>query len=295
MLWRACCRGSYRDAWGARASTRVAMRRARVRQCHLVFEPIGASKTFYVGHVLFMACVDSTPLFNLYQQLALAVRFSLAAARNRFEGARRYLYRAMQRLRPWGTLASSAAELVQGLVDSLLSRYKRVREKKIGLSTGGYCQARQNLPKLLVDRTMDELLERLRRRLMGTQQGLARRLYLLDGSSLQLEHEPELVEAFPPARNQHGKAHWPVIRIVPLRSGDGSGRTAVWGTIEWSEGGQRTGLRGARHRGCAGRVGDRGGDLVARCLLPKRHKRRSCPREVRGRRCRSPIKRREKN
>jgi len=28
---------------------------------------------------------------------------------------------------------------------------------------------------------------------------------LLDGSSLQLEHEPELVEAYPPASNQHGK------------------------------------------------------------------------------------------
>ena len=40
---------------------------------------------------------------------------------------------------------------------------------------------------------------------------------------------------------------------------------------------------------------DRMIDLVARCKLPKRTKRRSCPREVWGRGYRFPIKRREKN
>ena len=40
------------------------------------------------------------------------------------------------------------------------------------------------------------------------------RVYLLDGSSLQLEQEPELVQAFPPASNQHGKSHGPVVRLV---------------------------------------------------------------------------------
>src|SRR5260370_40228665 len=106
-----------------------------------------------------------------------------------------------QRLQARGTLASSVEQLVQGRFDALLSQCKRVREKKIALSTGGYCQARQHLPKLLVSRSMDELMERLRSRLGESESPLPQRVYLLDGSSLQLEHEPELLRAYPPASN----------------------------------------------------------------------------------------------
>jgi len=184
-----------------------------------------------------MARVDSAPVFNLYQQLAPAALFRLLQRELRLK-VRVGIYTArlviwmmmMQRLQTRGTLASSVAELVEGRFDPLLSQCKRVREKKIGLSTGGYCQARQHLPKLLVDRAMDELLERLRRRLMETQPELPQRVYLLDGSSLQLEHEPELVEAYPPASNQHGKAHWPVIRIVVLHDLEtGLAERPYWG------------------------------------------------------------------
>jgi len=190
-----------------------------------------------VCYVLFMARLDSTPLFNLYQQLAPAALFRLLQREIGWKvhggiyTARLVIWMMMmQRLRPRGTLASSVAELVEGRFDPLLSQCKRVQEKKIGLSTGGYCQARQHLPKLLVDRTMDELLERLRRRLMETQLELAQRVYLLDGSSLQLEHEPELVEAYPPASNQHGKSHWPVIRIVVLHDLEtGLAERPYWG------------------------------------------------------------------
>jgi hypothetical protein len=41
-------------------------------------------------------------------------------------------------------------------------------------------------------------------------------VYLLDGSSLQLEHEPELLEAYPLARNPRRTSHWPVLRFVVL-------------------------------------------------------------------------------
>jgi hypothetical protein len=113
-------------------------------------------------------------------------------------------------------LASSVEQLVQGRFDALLSRCKRVEEKRIALSTGGYCQARQRLPKLLVSRSMDKLIERLRTRLLESVPALAQRVYLLDGSSLQLEHEPDLLEAFPLASNPRRKSHWPVLRFVVL-------------------------------------------------------------------------------
>ena len=149
-----------------------------------------------------MPYLDSVGLFNLYRQVAPAELFRLLLRQIGFK-ARAGIYSArlvmwmmmIQRLQPRGTLASSVAQLVEGRLDPLLSRCKRVREKHIGLSTGGYCQARQHLPKLLVSRTMDELIERLRSRLLESGAELPQRTYLLDGSSLQLEHESELEKA----------------------------------------------------------------------------------------------------
>jgi hypothetical protein len=184
-----------------------------------------------------MGHLDASALFNLYQQLAPAELFLLL---RRQLGGRPHqgIYTPrvliwmmmMQRLQPHGTLASTVTQLVEGRFDSLLSRCKRVRENNIGLATGGYCQARQNLPKLLLSRAMDELIERLRERLLESGSALPRRTYLLDGSCLQLEHEPERVESFPPASNQHGKSHWPVVRIVVLHDLEtGLAERPYWG------------------------------------------------------------------
>jgi len=39
-------------------------------------------------------------------------------------------------------------------------------------------------------------------------------MFLLDGTSILLPHSEESVPAYPPARNQHGASHWPVMRVV---------------------------------------------------------------------------------
>src|SRR5713101_6844703 len=178
-------------------------------------------------------------MFSLYLEMAPAELFRLLqrqqgmTVRNGIYSARLVIWMMMnQRLQARGTLASSVEQLVQGRFDPLLSRCKRVQQKKIALSTGGYCQARQRLPKLLVSRSMDELMERLRNRLLESGSPLGRRVYLLDGSSLQLEHEPELVQAFPPASNQHGQAHWPVVRLVVLHDLEtGLAERPYWGPL----------------------------------------------------------------
>jgi putative transposase len=183
--------------------------------------------------------MDSFSMFGLYAELAPAELFRLLQrqmgmkVRNGIYSARLVIWMMIsQRLQARGTLASSVEQLVQGRFDPLLSRCKRAREKKIGLCTGGYCQARQHLPKLLVSRSMDELVERLRGRLLESASPLPHRVYLLDGSSLQLEHEPELVQAFPPASNQHGKSHWPVVRIVVLHDLEtGLAERPCWGPL----------------------------------------------------------------
>ena len=205
-------------------------------QCHLVLEVRDLSKTFHKGYVLGM---ESSAIFDLYLQLAPAELFRLVQrqvgliARHGIYSARLVIWMMInQRLQARGTLASSVEQLVQGRFDPLLSQCKRVREKKIGLSTGGYCQARQRLPKLVVSRSMDELTERLRSRLLESGSALPKRAYLLDGSSLQLEHEPELVKAYPPASNQHGKSHWPVLRIVVAHDLEtGLAERPYWGPL----------------------------------------------------------------
>jgi putative transposase len=187
--------------------------------------------------------MDLLAMLDLYRQVAPAELFRLlqqqmgVKARNGIYSARVVIWMMIhQRLQARGTLASSVEQLVQGRFDPLLSQCKRAREKKIGLSTGGYCQARQHLPKLLVSRSMDEWMERLRSRLLESAAPLADRVYLLDGSSLQLEHEPELVQAFPPASNQHGKSHWPVMRIVVLHDLEtGLAERPCWGPLNGAQ------------------------------------------------------------
>ena len=138
----------------------------------------------------------------------------------------------IQRLQPNGTLASTVQQLAQGVADPLLSNCKRVREGRISTHTGGYCQARQNLPKLVAKRVSEEIVERLREQLTEPWSGLDQPVYLLDGTSLQLEHCPELVEAFPPASNQYGVTHWPVLRLVALHDvGSGLAEQPRWGPM----------------------------------------------------------------
>lgn len=190
-----------------------------------------------------MADCDSSVLLNLYLQIAPAGLFRLLQRQsgqivhNGIYSARLVIWMMMnQRLQAGGTLARSVEQLVQGRFTSLLSRCKRVEEKRIGLGTGGYCQARQNLPKLLVSRTVNELIERLRQRIgQPTAEGQPR-VYVLDGSSLQLEYGAELVKAYPQAQNRNGKSHRPVVRMVVLHDVDtGLAERPYWGPMYGSQ------------------------------------------------------------
>ena len=185
-----------------------------------------------------MADRDSSALLNLYLQIAPAEMFCLLQrqsgklVRDGIYSARLVIWMMMnQRLQAGGTLARSVEQLVQGRFAPLLSRCKRVQQKRIGLCTGGYCQARQNLPKLVVSRAVNELIERLRQHIGGPTGEGQPRVYVVDGSSLQLEYGAELVKFYPQAQNGHGKSHRPVVRMVVLHgyTAGGENRYAVRG------------------------------------------------------------------
>lgn len=137
----------------------------------------------------------------------------------------------LQRLQATGTLSSAVQLLLQGAADPLLQNCQRVRQRRISARTGGYCQARQKLPAVLCRQVTWEITLKLRR-LLGLDEETATRSYLLDGSSLELEHGRELAQLYPPARNQFGVSHWPVLKMVVLHELD-SGLAAVpqWGPM----------------------------------------------------------------
>jgi hypothetical protein len=117
----------------------------------------------------------------------------------------------LQRLHA-ATLAAVVQMLIEGAARSLLEQCRRVEQWNVSSRTGGYCRARGRLSKLLCREVSEQILQQLRQRLEA--KSGAPPLYVIDGSSLELEHSPELVRAYPVAENQHGKSHWPVVRIV---------------------------------------------------------------------------------
>ena len=141
----------------------------------------------------------------------------------------------LQRLHRESTTAAAVQLLIQGAAGPLLQNCRRVREHRISPGTGGYCQARQKLPSKLCRDVGREMNEQLRNWL-GLQDSQTPRVYLLDGSSLELEHTRELVKHYPPAKNQHGLSHWPVLKIVVLHELEsGLAEEPSWGPMFGSE------------------------------------------------------------
>lgn len=149
--------------------------------------------------VLFQRCITAGVMEYLQKESGVRVRLGVYSAQV-------VLWLMMaQRLQPRGTLASAVQLLLDGGAEPLLNNCRRVREGRISSRTGGYSRARQKLPTVLCRQVAKELVARLRLILNPEQK---RAVYLIDGSSLELDARAELLKAYPPARNQHGESHW---------------------------------------------------------------------------------------
>ena len=179
---------------------------------------------------------DRSALLSLYTQIApgpLFRRLQRNLGLNVHDGifTPRVLLWMMitERLDARGTVAHSVEQLVEGRLDGLLSQCKRARSGKISLGSGGYCQARLHLPKMLVERTMEELIAALRRTLQSRLGNGDERVYVIDGSSIQLR-DGSLAETYPPARNQYHPSHWPLLRMVVVHDVEtGLAEQPQWG------------------------------------------------------------------
>jgi DDE family transposase len=172
---------------------------------------------------LYRQCISTGVVEYLQKQSRLKVRRSIYTAQVVI------WLMIIQRLQPRRTLASTVEALLAGAADRLLSGCERARQKRISRRTGGYSRARKRLPRLLCKQVVQELITRLRQILNA---GQRRAAYVLDGSSLELEACPGLRKAYPPAQNQHGRAHWPVLRIVALHELEtGLAEEPQWGPM----------------------------------------------------------------
>ncbi len=53
-----------------------------------------------------------------------------------------------------------------------------------------------------------------------------------DGSTLQLQHRDELVQNYPPAQNQYGRSHWPILQVAVLHDArSGLALLPAWGPM----------------------------------------------------------------
>jgi putative transposase len=167
---------------------------------------------------------------GFYEQLSLQLK--VKTAKRIFNWAVVIYGMIMQRLDDKGTQHATVARLIPCL--NKFSDHKRVTEKTVSTNPGGFNRARGSLPMSVMERSFDHLFETLNSEAGCVVDG--RQAFLLDGSTLTLPNSPELLEAYPPASNQHGFSHWPLMRVLVahnLRTGLAS--RPAWGPKAVSE------------------------------------------------------------
>ena len=148
-----------------------------------------------------------------------------------------------QRLQPHGSMSLAVRQLVQGGGGCLLQSCKRVREGRISLAAGGYCQSIQKMPKLVTQLVTRDVVARLSAQLGEPWPGLAGPVYVVDGTTLLLPHTRKLARAYPPGSNQHGPGHWPILRMVVLHDvSNGLALYPKWGPLNGEQAVSEQGL-----------------------------------------------------
>jgi hypothetical protein len=168
-----------------------------------------------------MACPDAFQLFRLFQKAVPSWFFRELCQKHGY-GLRQGIYSTCvvvwlmmwQRLQGNRSLTAAVQYLLQCDVKDLQTDCQRWTQDKVSAATGSYCQARQKLPTLIVSEVTERIVGQLRAEMQEGWQGLMRPVFVIDGTTLQLPHTPELKKAYSPGHNQHGENHWPMMRVV---------------------------------------------------------------------------------
>jgi hypothetical protein len=137
-----------------------------------------------------------------------------------------------------GTLETAVLELLRTLPPEFWRQpCKRLQSRsedsitKLSSNTGSYNQARQELPLTIVEQSGDraflQLIEQYRR------PATKRDAFFVDGSTMRTPHSVQLKDQYPPASNQKGESHWPLLRIVVAHDlYSGLAMRPQWGPVQ---------------------------------------------------------------
>jgi Transposase DDE domain len=120
-----------------------------------------------------------------------------------------------QRLHPVKSLSAAVTTLQMGGPTAILKEQGSLpaRTRKISDNTGGYARARERLPIATVEQIADDVSEALSEiRLKKPEAGPA--IYAVDGTTIRLAHSTKNIRAYPQYKNQHGKAHYPLMHVA---------------------------------------------------------------------------------
>lgn len=142
----------------------------------------------------------------------------------------------VQRLQPQGTLGGAVAELLAELPASFwpwpCKRLQGTRRAggRLSKHTAAYNKARQALPLPVVEESYDHVLQQLMAEIVLPKS--QRPAFFFDGTTVRMPHCAELMEAYPPTRNQHGESHWPLLRLLVAHDLEsGLALRPAWGPV----------------------------------------------------------------
>jgi hypothetical protein len=117
-----------------------------------------------------------------------------------------------QRLHGNATLNDAVSEFILRFPRQALPDCQPAQQRRLSANSGAYSLARTKLDARVLYWAAANLYDSLIDSYPPSWGG--RRAYLLDGTTVQLAPTPELRAAYPPARNQHGSSHWPILHLV---------------------------------------------------------------------------------
>jgi hypothetical protein len=131
-----------------------------------------------------------------------------------------------------GTLSGAVQQILNGRLQALVPKRKRIQEGTLSGNTGAYSRARTRLPQAVAEKAADQVVEYLLAEHQEALPGLGRQAFLVDGSSVDLPHTEDLLKAYPPAQGRHGESHWPIMRVLVAHDQvSGIALRPVWGPM----------------------------------------------------------------
>lgn len=103
---------------------------------------------------------------------------------------------------------------LSGDADNPLRCIAQTAGKAMSESTAAYCKARRRLPAKLANAALQSSAQLVGEILNGAGKWQGYAVYLLDGSTIRLVAEAELIEYYGQPAGRRGKSHWPALRTV---------------------------------------------------------------------------------